>query len=190
MGRPASEKLTQDVTRELCQRTGSKAMLTGSISSLGNQYVIGLNASNCTTGDSLAEEQAQASGKEDVLKTLDQAALRLRGKLGESLATIQKFDTPVEQATTPSLEALKAYSMGVETKKQRGDAEAIPFYRRAIDLDPKFAVAYADLGVSYGNLAQPSAAAENLKKAYELRERVSEREKLRIAAYYYAFATG
>jgi serine/threonine protein kinase/tetratricopeptide (TPR) repeat protein len=190
MGRPASEKLTQDVTRELCQRTGSKAMLTGSISSLGNQYVIGLNASNCTTGDSLAEEQARASGKEDVLKTLDQAALRLRGKLGESLATIQKFDTPVEQATTPSLEALKAYSMGVETKKQRGDAEAIPFYRRAIDLDPKFAVAYADLGVSYGNLAQPSAAGENLKKAYELRERVSEREKLRIAAYYYAFATG
>jgi serine/threonine protein kinase/tetratricopeptide (TPR) repeat protein len=190
MGRPTNERLTQDVTRELCQRTGSKAMLGGSISSLGNQYVIGLNASNCSTGDSLAEEQARASGKEDVLKTLDQAALRLRGKLGESLATIQKFDTPVEQATTPSLEALKAYSMGVETKKQRGDAEAIPFYRRAIDLDSKFAVAYADLGVSYGNLAQPSAAAENLKKAYELRERVSEREKLRIAAYYYAFATG
>jgi serine/threonine protein kinase/tetratricopeptide (TPR) repeat protein len=190
MGRPANEKLTPDVTRELCQRTGSKAMLTGSISSLGNQYVIGLNASNCSTGDSLAEEQARASGKEDVLKTLDQAALRLRGKLGESLATIQKFDTPVEQATTPSLEALKAYSMGVETKKEKGDAEAIPFYRRAIDLDPKFAVAYADLGVSYGNLGQPSAAAENLRKAYELRERVSEREKLRIAAYYYAFATG
>ena len=190
MGRPVNERLTQDVTRELCQRTGSKAMLAGSISSLGNQYVIGLNASNCSTGDSLAEEQARASGKEDVLKTLDQGALRLRGKLGESLATIQKFDTPVEQATTPSLEALKAYSMGVETKKQRGDAEAIPFYRRAIDLDSKFAVAYADLGVSYGNLAQPSAAAENLKKAYELRERVSEREKLRIAAYYYAFATG
>jgi eukaryotic-like serine/threonine-protein kinase len=190
MGRPANEKLTQDITRELCQRTGSKAMLTGSISSLGNQYVIGLNASNCSTGDSLAEEQARASGKEDVLKTLDQAALRLRGKLGESLATIQKFDTPVEQATTPSLEALKAYSMGVETKKEKGDAEAIPFYRQAIDLDPKFAVALADLGVSYGNLGQPSLAAENLKKAYELRERVSEREKLRIAAYYYAFATG
>jgi eukaryotic-like serine/threonine-protein kinase len=190
MGRSVSEKLTQDITRELCQRTGSKAMLTGSISSLGNQYVIGLNASNCSTGDSLAEEQARASGKEDVLKTLDQAALRLRGKLGESLATIQKFDTPVEQATTPSLEALKAYSMGVETKKEKGDAEAIPFYRQAIDLDPRFAVALADLGVSYGNLGQPSLAAENLKKAYELRERVSEREKLRIAAYYYAFATG
>ena len=190
MGRSANEKLTQDVTRELCQRTDSKAMLTGSISSLGNQYVIGLNASNCSTGDSLAEEQARASGKEDVLKTLDQAALRLRGKLGESLATIQKFDTPVEQATTPSLEALKAYSMGVETKKEKGDAEAIPFYRRAIDLDPKFAVAYADLGVSYGNLGQPSAAAESLKKAYELRERVSERERLRISAFYYAFATG
>jgi serine/threonine protein kinase/tetratricopeptide (TPR) repeat protein len=190
MGRPGGERLTQDLTRELCQRTGSKAMLTGSISSFGNQYVIGLNASNCNTGDSLAEEQARASGKEDVLKTLDKAAFSLRGKLGESLATMQKFDTPIEQATTPSLEALKAYSMGVETKKEKGDAEAIPFYRRAIDLDPKFAVAFADLGVSYGNMGQPSAAAENLKKAYEVRERVSEREKLRISAYYYAFATG
>ena len=190
MGRPSMERLTQDVTRELCQRTGSKAMLTGSISSLGNQYVIGLNASNCNSGDSLAEEQARASGKEDVLKALDKAAFSLRGKLGESLVTIQKFDTPVEQATTPSLEALKAYSMGVATKKEKGDAEAIPFYRRAIDLDPRFAVAFADLGVSYGNLGQPSAAAENLKKAYELRERVSEREKLRISAFYYAFATG
>jgi serine/threonine protein kinase/tetratricopeptide (TPR) repeat protein len=190
MGRSPSEKLTQNVARELCQRSGSKAMLAGSISSLGNQYVIGLNASNCNTGDSLAEEQVRASGKEDVLRTLDKAAFDLRGKLGESLGTIQKYDTPVEQATTPSLEALKAYSMGVRTKKEKGDAEAIPFYRRAIELDPKFAVAYADLGVCYGNLSQASLAAENIKKAYELRERVSERENLRISAYYYAFATG
>jgi eukaryotic-like serine/threonine-protein kinase len=190
MGRSPSEKLTQSVARELCQRSGSKTMLAGSISSLGNQYVIGLNASNCNTGDSLAEEQARAQSKEDVLQTLDKAALDLRGKLGESLSTMQKYDTPVEQATTPSLEALKAYSMGVRTKKEKGDADAIPFYRRAIELDPNFAVAYADLGVSYANLSQASVAAENVRKAYELRARVSEREKLRISAYYYAFVTG
>jgi tetratricopeptide (TPR) repeat protein len=190
MGRPANDLVTVDVGRELCLRTGSKAMLSGSISTLGEPYVIGLVAVGCATGDVLDREQVEASNKPDVLKALHQVASVLRGKLGESLTTIQKFGTPVEQATTPSLEALKAYSMGVETKKERGDAEANPFYRRAIDLDPKFAVAYADLGVSYGNLGQPSAAAENLKQAYELRERVSEREKLRITAYYYAFATG
>ncbi len=124
-----------------------------------------------------------------MFKTLDTAAFSLCGKLGESLATIQKYDKPVEQATTPSLEALKSYSMGVRTKKEKGDAEAIPFYRRAIELDSKFAVAYADLGVCYGNLSQASLASENIKRAYELRARVSEREKLRISAYYYAFAT-
>ncbi|MGA8622833.1 MAG: protein kinase [Candidatus Sulfotelmatobacter sp.] len=190
MGRSASERLTQSIARELCQRSGSKAIVAGSISSLGNQYVVGLNASNCNTGDGLAEEQVRAQGKEDVLKTLDKAAFDLRGKLGESLSTIQKYDTPVEQASTPSLEALKAYSMGVRTKKEKGDADAIPFYRRAIELDPNFAVAYADLGVCYANLFQASMAAENVRKAYELRGRVSEREKLRITAYYYAFVTG
>ncbi len=190
MGRSPSERLTQSIARELCQRSGSKAIVAGSISSLGNQYVVGLNASNCNTGDGLAEEQVRAQGKEDVLKTLDKAAFDLRGKLGESLSTIQKYDTPVEQASTPSLEALKAYSMGVRTKKEKGDADAIPFYRRAIELDPNFAVAYADLGVCYANLFQASMAAENVRKAYELRGRVSEREKLRITAYYYAFVTG
>lgn len=124
MGRASDERLTQDVGRELCQRTGSKAVLGGSISSIGNQYIVGLNASNCRSGDSLAEEQVRASGKEDVLKALDRAASSLRGKLGESLASLQKFDAPIE-ATTTSLDALKAYSMAVKTKAEKGDAEAL-----------------------------------------------------------------
>jgi len=189
MGRPVTDRVTLDVARELCLRTGSKAIIAGSVSNLGNQYVIGLNASSCHAGDPLAEEQVQAAGKEDVLKALSKAASALRNKLGESLASIQKFDVPIE-ATTPSLEALKAFSLGTTTARAKGDAEAIPFYRRAIELDPNFAVAYAGLGVSYANLAQPSLASENIKKAYGLRDRVSEREKMRITADYYAFATG
>jgi eukaryotic-like serine/threonine-protein kinase len=189
MGRPPTDRVTLDVARELCLRTGSKAIIAGSVSNLGNQYVIGLNASSCHAGDPLAEEQVQAAGKEDVLKALSKAASQLRAKLGESLASIQKFDVPIE-ATTPSLEALKAFSLGTMTARQKGDAEAIPFYRQAVELDPNFAVAYAGLGVSYANLAQPSLASQNIRKAYELRDRVSEREKLRITADYYAFATG
>ncbi len=189
MGRQPNERLTADVARELCLRTGSKAIIAGSISSLGSQYVLGLNASGCRTGDPLAEEQAQAASKEQVLKALSTAASALRAKLGESLASIQKFDVPIE-ATTPSLEALKAFSLGAVTQREKGDAEAISFYRRAIELDPNFAVAYAGLGVSYANLGQPSLAAENIKKAYDLRDRVSERERLRISADYYAFVTG
>ena len=189
MGRQPNERLTLEMARELCLRTGSKAIIAGSISSLGSQYVIGLNASGCRTGDPLAEEQAQAASKEQVLKGLSTAASALRAKLGESLASIQKFDVPIE-ATTPSLEALKAFSLGTMTMREKGDAEAIPFYRRAIELDPNFAVAYAGLGVSYANLGQPSLAAENIKKAYDLRDRVSERERLRISADYYAFVTG
>ncbi|MGH9539383.1 MAG: protein kinase domain-containing protein [Terriglobales bacterium] len=189
MGRPVTDRVTLDLARELCLRTGSKAIIAGSVSNLGNQYVIGLNASSCHAGDPLAEEQVQAAGKEDVLKALSKAASSLRSKLGESLASIQKFDVPIE-ATTPSLEALKAFSLGTTTARAKGDAEAIPFYRRAIELDPNFAVAYAGLGVSYANLAQPSLASENIKKAYGLRDRVSEREKMRIIADYYAFATG
>ena len=189
MGRAPTDRVTLDVARELCLRTGSKAIIAGSVSNLGNQYVIGLNASSCHAGDPLAEEQVQAAGKEDVLKALSQAASQLRAKLGESLASIQKFDVPIE-ATTPSLEALKAFSLGTMTARQKGDAEAIPFYRQAVELDPNFAVAYAGLGVSYANLAQPSLASQNIQKAYELRDRVSEREKLRITADYYAFATG
>ncbi len=189
MGRPSNERITRDVARELCIRTGSKAFLVGSISNLGGQYVIGLDAVGCSTGDTLAKEQEEAATKQDVLKGLGKAASSLRGKLGESLATIQKFDVPVE-ATTPSLEALKAFSMGITTFRAKGNAEAIPFYKRALELDPNFAVAYASLGVVYGNLGQASLAAENIKKAYALRDRVSDREKYCISALYYDSVTG
>jgi len=189
MGRPTTERITSDVARELCIRTGSKAIVLGSISNLGGQYVIGLNTVGCSSGDTLATEQEQATTKQDVLKALGTAASALRGKLGESLATVQKFDVPVE-ATTPSLEALKAYSMGVTTGRTKGDAEAIPFMKRAVELDPNFAMAYVGLGVHYSNLGQASLAAENARKAYDLRDRVSDREKYRISAFYYQYVTG
>jgi serine/threonine protein kinase/tetratricopeptide (TPR) repeat protein len=189
MGRPTTEKISRDVARELCIRTGSKAIVLGSISNLGGQYVIGLNAIGCSSGDTLAEEQEQAATKGDVLKSLGAAASALRGKLGESLATIQKFDVPVE-ATTPSLEALKAYSMGITTGRTKGDAEAIPFMKRAIELDPNFAMAFVGLGVEYANLGQASLAAEYARKAYDLRDRVSDRERYRISAFYFQYVTG
>jgi serine/threonine protein kinase/Flp pilus assembly protein TadD len=189
MSRPSNERITRDMARELCIRTGSKAFLLGSISNLGGQYVIGLDAVGCSSGDTLAKEQEEAATKQEVLKALGKAASSLRGKLGESLATIQKFDVPVE-ATTPSLEALKAFSMGMTTVRAKGNAEAIPFYKRALELDPNFAVAYAGLALVYGNLGQASLAAENIKKAYALRDRVSEREKYRISALYYDLVTG
>src|SRR5208282_2521362 len=189
MGRASNERVTRDIARELCIRTGSKALLLGSISNLGGQYVIGVDAVSCSSGDTLAKEQEEAATKQEVLNALGKAASSLRGKLGESLATIQKFDVPVE-ATTPSLEALKAFSMGMTTFRAKGNAEAIPFYKRALEIDPNFAVAYASLGLVYGNLGQASLAAENIKKAYALRDRVSEREKYRISALYYDNVTG
>jgi eukaryotic-like serine/threonine-protein kinase len=189
MGRKPGDKVTSDMAREICLRTGTKALLNGSISRLGTQYVIGLEAVNCNTGDVLAKEQGEAATKEDVLKTLSQVATSMRTKLGESLASVQKFDVPIE-ATTSSLEALKAFSMGVGVSREKGPAEAISFMKRAIELDPGFATAYALLGLEYANLGQPSRAAENLEKAYQLRDRVSEREKLRISANYYYIVTG
>ena len=189
MGRKPGDKITADVAREICLRTGTKALLKGSISGLGTQYVIGLEAVNCNTGDVLAKEQGEASSKEGVLKTLSVVATTMRTKLGESLASVQKFDVPIE-ATTSSLEALKAFSMGVSVARDKGAAESISFYKRAIELDPSFATAYALLGLNYANLGQPSRAAENLEKAYQLRDRVSEREKLRISANYYYIVTG
>jgi eukaryotic-like serine/threonine-protein kinase len=189
MGRQPNERVTRDVAQEICLRTGSKALLTGSISRLGNEYMVGLEAVGCGNGDALAKEQAAASSKEDAVKVLGNVASSLRAKLGESLASVQKFDVPIE-ATTPSLEALKSFSMGVTTQAEKGDAQAVPFLRRAIDLDPNFAMAYARLGISYNNLSQPSLAAENLKKAYERRDHVSEREKFHITADYYRVATG
>jgi tetratricopeptide (TPR) repeat protein len=189
MGRPSSERVTRDVARELCVRTGSKAIMLGSISNLGGQYVIGIDAVGCSSGDTLATEQEEAASKQEVLKALSKAAASLRGKLGESLASVQKFDVPVE-ATTISLEALKSYSMGITTGRNKGDAAAIPFMKRALELDPNFAAAYAGLGVEYSNLGQASLAAENIKKAYALRDRVSEHEKYRIADLYYGQVTG
>src|SRR5947208_3570612 len=189
MGRRPSDRITQEVARELCVRTGSKAIILGSISNLGGQYVIGADGVSCNTGDTLAKEQEEAATKQDVLKALGQAAARMRAKLGESLASIQKFDVPVE-ATTASLEALKAFSMGITTFSTKGNAEAIPFYKRALELDPNFAAAYASIGVAYANLGQASLAAENIKKAYALREQVSEREKYRISSTYHGCLTG
>jgi tetratricopeptide (TPR) repeat protein len=189
MGRSSTDRITRDVARELCIRTGSKAIVLGSISNLGGQYVIGLNTVGCSSGDTLATEQEESATKENVLKALGTAASALRGQLGESLASVQKFDVPVE-ATTPSLEALKAYSMGITTGRTKGDAEAIPFMKRAIELDPNFAMAYVGLGVEYANMGQASLASENTKKAYDLRDRVSDRERYRISAFYYQYVTG
>jgi len=191
MGQPADAPLTPEIARELCQRTESAAVLDGSIAKLGSQFVLGLQAGNCRTGDVLAAEQVTAEAKEHVLKALGEAAAKLRGKLGESLTTVQKFDTPLEQASTPSLEALQAYSLGWKTRVGKGDdAAAVPLLQRAIGLDPNFAMAYAALGASYFNLGEASLGAENTKKAYDLRERVSDREKFYIESHYHFIVTG
>jgi eukaryotic-like serine/threonine-protein kinase len=187
MGRQKDGRLTNDISRDLCQRVGSKAVLTGSISRLGVHYVIGLNAVNCQTGESLGSEQVEADSREQVLKRLGEAATKMREKLGESLATIQKYDVALEQATTPSLEALKAYSLGMRTWHQRGETAALPFFQRAIELDPSFAMAYARLGSLYFDAGASSLWDENVRKAYGLRERVSDHERLYIDSHYYFF---
>jgi eukaryotic-like serine/threonine-protein kinase len=184
MGRPNNDRVTLDVGRELCLRTGSKALLGGEISSLGSHYLIDINAVACDSGDTLAKEQVDAASKEDVLKALSRAATSLRAKLGESLPSVQKFDVPIE-ATTSSLEALKNYSMSITIGREKGDAPSIPFLKRAIELDPNFPMAYAGLAISYANMQQPSLAMEYAAKAYQLRDRVTEREKLRITADYF-----
>jgi eukaryotic-like serine/threonine-protein kinase len=190
MGRPSDERVTSDVGREICQREGIKAMLTGSISGLGSHYVIDLNAINAQTGDSLARDQVEAESKEQVLKSLDGAASNLRSKLGESVGSLQKFATPLERATTSSLEALKAFSLGQAAHQKLEDEAAVPHLKRAIELDPNFAMAYATLGVAYGNLTQQNLSEENLKKAFELKDRASERERLYISAHYYDESMG
>jgi serine/threonine protein kinase/tetratricopeptide (TPR) repeat protein len=190
MAKPPGTKLTPEVAGDLCQRASGKAYISGSIANLGTQYVIGLNAINCKTGDPLAQEQVTAENKEHILKALDEAATKLREKLGESLSTVEKFDAPLDQATTPSLEALKALSVGIKTLQEKGSAAAIPSFNHAVELDPNFAAAYGALGISYSNLREPGLANENLQKAYNLRDKVSEREKLRISASYYLLVTG
>jgi eukaryotic-like serine/threonine-protein kinase len=189
MGRPKDERLTQDLAREVCQRTGSKAVLAGSISSLGSHYAIGLNALNCHTGDALGSQQVEADSREHVLKALGESATKLREKLGESLASVQKYDAPVEQASTSSLDALQAYSLGIKAKYTKGDQASIPLYKRAIELDPNFAMAYARLGVAYNNTSQLGLSAESTQRAYTLRDRVTEREKFFIDAFHYQFGT-
>ncbi len=190
MTRPAETKLTPSLARELCQRAGGKAYIAGSIGSLGSQYVIGLKAVNCQNGDPLAEKQATAASKEKVLDTLGEAASKLRGELGESLATVQKLDVPLEQATTSSLEALQAYSLGRNARNEKGSAAALPYFRRAIQLDPNFALCYWALGSDYFDLGEPWRASEYTTRAFQLREHASEREKLNIAAEYYRVVTG
>ena len=190
MGLPADAHLSEDVARQICQRAGSKAVLLGSISGVGGRYQIGLNAVDCSNGDSLGSEQADASSKGKVLGALGKATTKMRAKLGESLASVQKYDTPVEQATTPSLDALKAYSLGMKMGSTQGYAAAVPYFKSAIDLDPNFAMAYARLAVEYFNLNQPSLAADYASKAFQLRDRTSEREKLYITSHYHDLVTG
>jgi len=190
MGRTSGERVTRDVGREVCRRTGSKALLAGSIASLGSHYAIGLKAVNCETGDVLGAAEAEAESREKVLQTLGQAAATLRGKLGESLASVQKFDKPLDEATTSSLEALQAYTEGDRLAREKGDTDALPFLKRAVELDPNFARAYASLGVRYNNLGQASLAIANVRRAYELRDRVSEREKYYISCTYFTLVTG
>jgi len=184
MGKTGDERITTEIGREICQRDGIKAMLVGSIASLGSQYVITLGTVNAATGDSLGEAQTQAGSKEQVLGALNDAGSRIRQKLGESLASVQKFDKPLQQATTSSLEALKAFTLGDATRN-KSDLAAIPFYQHAIELDPNFAMAYARMGTSYGNTGQNELQEKYEAKAFELRDRASERERLYITAHYY-----
>jgi serine/threonine protein kinase/tetratricopeptide (TPR) repeat protein len=190
MTRPASTKLTPEVIRELCLRARSKAYIAGTVSSLGSEYVLGLKAVNCQNGDTLAEEQLTAASKEKVLDTLGEAASKLRPELGESLATVQKFDVRLAQATTSSLEALKAYSLGKKAADEKGAGIALPYLQTAIELDPNFAMGYNALGTTYINLSQTARSSDYYTKAFQLREHASEKEKLEITSNYYQAVTG
>src|SRR5277367_5558113 len=190
MGRKPDERITKDVAKEISVRESAKAYISGSISSLGSHYVIALDAINAQTGDSLATQQAEAENKEAVLKSLDSAATDLRKKLGESLASVQQFATPLEQATTSSLDALKEFSAGEALHNRLEDGKAIPHLKRAVELDPNFATAYAVLGICNTNLGGAKEGTDYLRKSYELRDRASEREKLYIEGHYYDSVTG
>jgi Flp pilus assembly protein TadD len=190
MGKPADEPLTQDLARQLCLRAGSKAFLEGRIAKGDAQYVLSLNAINCANGDALDRELTRATGKDAVLDSLGKIADSLRAKLGESLSSIRKYDMPLEDATTPSLDALNAFTLARKTQREKGDASSIVHYKRAIELDPNFALAYAGLAAAYDDLGQVHFAGENAQKAFDLRDHVSEREKLRIAAFYHSYVTG
>ena len=191
MGRTSDQRVPRDVGREVCLRTGSTALLVGAVASLGSHYAIVLKAVNCRTGDVLGAAQAEAESREKILLTLGDAASTLRGRrLGESLASVQKFGEPLDEATTSSLEALQAYTEGDRLAREKGDTDALPLLKRAVELDPNFARAYASLGIRYNNLGQATLAIENVRKAYELRDRVSEREKYYISCTYFTLVTG
>jgi eukaryotic-like serine/threonine-protein kinase len=188
MGRGPDEKLTPAVARDVCERTASKAMIGGSISQLGASYVISLAASNCRTGDTIEKAQVQAGSKDEVLKALGTAAEGLRRGLGESLASIGKYDAPIQDATTSSLDALKSYSLAMSTRRRQGDAASLPFFKKAIEQDGNFALAHARLSTVYSNLGESVLAREHILKAYALKDRVSEPERLYITARYYTTA--
>jgi eukaryotic-like serine/threonine-protein kinase len=190
MGQPADARLTPQIAREICERTGSAAVLEGSIATLGSQYVLGLRAKNCRNQAVLDEEQAQVTKKEDVLSALSQIARKFRARVGESLATVEKHDIPLAEATTPSLEALKAYSAAWRIQSSAGSAAVVPLFKRAIELDPQFALAYVALGRMYGDIGESDLSAQSTSKAYELRERVSDRERFFISSSYDLNVTG
>jgi len=190
MGKSGSERITRDLGREICLRTDSKALLAGSIASLGSHYLIAIKALNCRNGDVIAATQGEAENREKILQTLGEELSSLRAKLGESLASIKKFDKPLEEATTSSLEALQAYTEGDRLAREQSDTKAVPFLKRAVELDPNFARAYASLGVRYNNLGQASLAIQGVKEAYALRNRVSEREQYYISCTYFTLVTG
>jgi len=190
MNRKPGDRITPDTAREICQRTNSKASLTGSIVSVGSHYLIALKAVNCQTGDSLGSAELEAESREQIVKALSAVANTLRGKLGESLTSVEKHDKPLDEATTSSLEALQAFTQGARTAQEQGDQFALPYLERAVELDPSFARAYASLGASYMNLEQPTLAIPNYRKAFDLRNRVSERERFYIDGMYYLNATG
>jgi serine/threonine protein kinase/tetratricopeptide (TPR) repeat protein len=190
MGRSPDERITPELGRQICQREGVKAVMNGSITSIGSEYVVGVDAVNCETGATLAREQVEVAKKEQVIGAVGKTASSLRGKLGESLASVQKFDAPAEEATTSSLEALKAFSLAEAERDKGSEYTAIPFYKHAIEMDPNFAVAYARLGQAYANTQQSALAIESTKQAFQRRERASEVEKLYIATHYYENVTG
>ncbi len=190
MNQPADARLTPDVARVVCVRTGGAAVLQGSIAALGSQYVLGLRATNCATGDILADEQAQAARKEEVLSTLSQMATRFRTRVGESLATVERYSTPLEEVTTPSLEALQAYSAGMKAALAGSSVRALPLFQRAVAIDPDFALAHAHLGFRYGGMGESALARQSLLKAYQLRHRASDAERFYIETLYDRDFTG
>lgn len=190
MAQPKDTLLTYKLASEVCQRTASAATIEGSIANLGSQYVLGLKAVNCRNGDPLADEQVTANGKEQVLKALGEAASKMREKLGETLNSVKKYDVPPENVTTPSLEALNAFSLGIKAREEKSVTASIPFFRQAVQLDTRFAMAYLQLGVEYGNIGEVNQANPNFEKAFALRDRVSTREGFYIASAYYDDVAG